>query len=158
MCKDHDLSEMILKKTIKVKDISDAVLDMPEPRGFILSDIENGVRPRYAKSIESLYLLMHWPFISESGSKVDDSTKTSQSGISVYAAIMQHGKTHVAEVFFADEKACNYIGSHKSFSVDFPDNIYHQGYDEWLMNELAEKVLGVRREQVLTQEMVNEEC
>lgn len=154
MCENHIVSEDILEKTIEVKDISNAVLEMPMPRGFVMSDDERGIKPRYAKEIKSLYLIMHWPIISEDESVVDEESGISESGMSMYAAVLPHGKTHVAEIFFVDEKSNSYRGTHKSFSIDFPENQYLEEYDDWLMDELAGKVLGVKNERALVHDVV----
>jgi len=142
--------ENILQDQISLKDISSAVREMPAPRGFVIPDpLNGGVRPRYAKEVKALYLLMHWQMINEDEADLDESRGVSPSGLSMYAALMQHGKTHVAEVFFFNEKTQSYSGSHKCFSIEFPNNLYLAEYDDWLMNALANTVLGVEREQCL---------
>lgn len=138
-----------MEEVITIKDISRAVLEMPAPRGFIWGDSEHGIRPRYAKSVKALYLIMHWPYISDDDSEIDEESGISGSGMSMYGALMEHGKTHVVEIFMADEKTQKYHGSHKTFSVDFPENKYVEEYDDWLMDELAKKVLGVKREKAV---------
>ncbi|MBT4790251.1 MAG: hypothetical protein HON90_01660 [Halobacteriovoraceae bacterium] len=154
MCDNYTETHAVIEKSIKIKDISQAVLDMPSPRGFIMGDAEQGIKPRYAKSIAALYLLMHWPLISEEDAKIDDTTGTSATGVSMYAAILEHGKTYVADIFFADEKTQSYRGSHKSFSIDFPENTYVEDYDDWLMDDLASRVLGVKQERSLGHNIV----
>lgn len=144
MCEGHTTDHELTEKAIKVTDISQSVVDMPSPRGFVMADVEHGIRPKYAKSFKTMYLLMHWPMINEDDSKVDETVGVSSTGLSMYAAVLEHGKTHVAEIFFADEKTKAYRGTHKAFSLEFPDNVYDEGYDDWLMDELANRVLGVR--------------
>ena len=77
---------------------------------------------------------------------LDKDAEISKSGFSVYAAIVQHGKKHVAEVFIANEKDQKYLGSLKAYSVEFPENTYSEGYDDWLMDELAKRLTGVTKE------------
>lgn len=155
MSENHTEASDVVERNIQVKDISQAVLDMPSPRGFVMACEETGVKPRYAKSIKALYLIMHWPMINEDDCELDENTGVSGTGLSMYAALLEHGKTHVAEIFFADEKTQSYRGTHKSFSVDFPENTYVEDYDDWLMDELAGKVLGVKRERTLGHDFVS---
>ncbi len=146
MCDEHQ----IINENIVITDISEAVKDMPENKGFILPDSEKGIRPQFAKEISAIYLLMHWPFINIDGPVgVDEARGLTTSGVSMYAALLPHGKKYVAEVFMANEENQNYMGSVKAFSVEFPQNEYVEDYDEWLMDELAKKVLGVNHEKVL---------
>ena len=144
-----DLRE-IMDQTIVITDISDAVKDMPDKKGFIVADEDKGVRPQFANEITAIYLLMHWPFINTNGPvKVEEDNGLTTSGVSLYAALLPHGKKFVAEIFMASEETQKYMGSTKAYSIEFPNNRYEQGYDDWLMDELANKVLGVSREKVL---------
>ena len=143
-------SEQVINDSIRVIDISDTVSAMPDPKGFIVPDKDAGIRPQFANEIKALYVLMHWPFLNETDPVVIDEEKgISNCGVSVYAAVLAHGKKHVAEVFLANEKDQSYRGSLKAFSIEFPENQYVEEYDEWLMDELAGRVLGVKREKVL---------
>ncbi|MCB9062057.1 MAG: hypothetical protein H6622_11095 [Halobacteriovoraceae bacterium] len=135
--------ENLVNQTIQITDISDALMSMPEPRGFILPDERTGIRPQFAPEITAIFELLHWPFINMGkGCPIDDSN----TAINLYAALVQHGKTHVAEVFVAEERNRKYIGTIKAFSVDIPNNIYDAGYDDWLMEELTKRVTGIARE------------
>lgn len=121
---------------IKIENITEAVLQMPGAKGFLDVTPTGEVRPSYAREIKAAFLLMHWPFFN----------RAEESGLGLYGALMEHGKTHVVEIFFADEESGRYLGSHMTFSVEFPDNLYVEDYDPWLMEELSQKVLGVHRE------------
>ncbi|WP_127716402.1 hypothetical protein [Halobacteriovorax sp. HLS] len=141
---------LVLDEQITITDISQAVKDMPENKGFILADEDKGVKPQFAKEISAIYLLMHWPFINIDGPvNIDEEQGLTTSGVSLYAALLPHGKKFVAEIFMASEETQKYMGSVKAYSVEFPQNHYQEDYDEWLMEELAKKVLGVNREKVL---------
>jgi diadenosine tetraphosphatase ApaH/serine/threonine PP2A family protein phosphatase len=145
-----DQEQLIIEQQITITDISDSVKEMPDPKGFILPDSEKGVSPQFAPEISAIYLLMHWPFLNEEGPvRVDEEKGLTTSGTSLYAALLPHGKKYVAEVFMANEHDQSYMGSIKAFSIEFPNNQYVEDYDEWLMDELAKKVLGVSREKVL---------
>lgn len=124
------------ERVVTINDITEAVKEMPDQKGFILADEERGIIPVYGSSIVALFELMNWNFLE---------TK----GLTLYAAILPHGKTHVAEVFFIDEETGKYVGSHKVFNIAFPGNEYLEDYDPWLMDELAQKVLGVKREKTI---------
>jgi len=147
--------EEVIEQQIRITDISGALMDMPEPRGFIIPDESTGIKPQFAKKITALFTLMHWPFINEGKSSLlDDEAEISNSGLSVYAALVEHGKKYVAEVFLANEKDQRYLGSLKAYSVEFPENVYSEGYDDWLMDELAKRVTGVTKETCVGHHMV----
>ncbi len=131
-------------RSIFIEDITDAVKQMPVPRGFLKEDPLQGIGPVYQDKIETIFLLMNWSFISQEENEEEGPI----SGPSLYAAIMKHGKTHVAETFFANEETGKYMGSHRVFSVKFPENIYNEDYDPWLMEELTTRVLGVRNQSI----------
>lgn len=164
--------ENVSQREIIIENITDAICSMPEQIGLLEFDSERGIKPRFGSEIKAMFLLMHWPMFSMPGlekqilsdlqksdkfkaenkneSEQDDGAKDiSNYGMSMYAAILPHGKKHVAEIFFTDEHTGNYLGSHMVFSIILPDNTYSEDYDPWLMEELANKVLGVHREKSL---------
>ena len=148
----------ITDRQIVIKNITDAICQMPDHKGFLTIDENRSVKPAYTGEIKSLFLLMHWPLFSFPGNNgklnfVDTSKDNSEDitshGLSIYAAVMEHGKSHIAEVFFANEENGEFMGSHMVFSLELPNNEYTEDYDPWLMEELANKVLGVHREKTL---------
>ena len=139
--------EELANEEIKITDISGALKDMPEPRGFIIPDENKGIKPQFAKEITALFVLMHWPFINEGVlSEPHEETGISSNGFSLYAALVAHGKKFVAEIFIVNEKTQQYQGSLKAYALEFPNNSYNDGYDDWLMDELAKRVTGVTKE------------
>ena len=142
-------AEELIDQEIKIEDISGALMDMPEPRGFIVPDSEHGIRPQFAKKISALFNLMHWPFINLGQDALGHKEQTPVSGFSLYAAIVEHGKKYVAEVFLVNEQDQSYQGSIKAYSLEFPENSYSDAYDDWLMDELAKRVTGVTKETCL---------
>lgn len=149
MCENHHHDHEFVDQNIKLVDISRAVIEMPAPKGFLLPDEQNGVRPRFAKRFLAMYMIMHWPLINEAECFEDGETGITHTGLSLYAAVMEHGKTHVAEVFFADEKNKSYRGTNKVFAIEFPNNLYDETYDDWLMDEIATRSLGVKEERAI---------
>lgn len=143
----NDLSS---DRVISIEDITDAVCQSPsDQKGFLEGDGDRGVRPMYAKEISTIYLLMHWPMFKLAQQQEAEENQ----GMSLYAAVLPHGRAHVAEIFFVNEATGAYVGSHMVFKVNFPGGEYLQDYDEWLMEELASKVLGVHREKTLGHEL-----
>ena len=145
MCNNHS-PEHLVEDQIKVTDISSVLKDMPDGIGFIRPDEHKGILPQFAKKISAIYLLMHWPFINDFTNKtINPDLNISRSGFSMYAALVEHGKKYVAEVFIANEEDQCYQGTVKIYSIDFPNNIYDEGYDDWLMSELSKRVTGVTK-------------
>jgi len=140
---DHNIAD----RDIAIEDITLAVKEMPEGETFIKYEMGKGLKPTFAKKIEAIYLIMHWPYVQ--GHEEGNEFEVSKSGISLYAAVMEHGKKHVAEIFFANEETGEMLGTHKVFSINFPKRTYNDHYDDWLMEELAIKTLGVKREKTL---------
>jgi len=140
--------KQIIDQDIVIKNITDAVNKMQAPKSFLRSTPECPLRPAFAKEIKALYLLMHWSFLGPS-EKLPDPTEISENGISLYGALMEHGRAHIVEIFMANEKDGSMLGTHAVYSIEFPHNHYQQEYDDWLINDLAQRTLGVEREQVV---------
>ena len=138
----------VVESSISIKDITLAMRET-EHKSFLIASDKKGVLPRYSDKIRALYLIMHWPCIAAESFEIDKETGVSSFGMSLYAALMEHGKTHVAEVFFADEASSSYYGTHRVFSVEFPENIYDEEYDDWIMDQIASEVMGVKREKTI---------
>lgn len=122
-------------------DITPQINAMPE--GTTLLRFSDGpLKPSYAKELLSLFLLSEWP-LSGNINLPDIPTATGASRwLRLYAALMPHGKTHVAEIFFLlqkkeEEKQGVYLGSSKVLSILFPDNQYHPSYDDEIIETLC---------------------
>jgi hypothetical protein len=140
---DHGIAD----RDITIEDITLAVKEMPDGKTFLRYEKDSGLKPNFAKKIDAIYLIMHWPYVK--GHDEGNEYEVSKAGITLYAAVMEHGKKHVAELFFANEESGEMLGTHKVFSINFPNRTYNDHYDEWLMEELAGKTLGVKREKTL---------
>jgi len=158
-----NISETILSENIEISDITQETKCMPEGGTFISLDNNGQVIPNFAREISSVYLLMHWELLRKDKNSSNKSEHLdpdyqaagmSANGLSLYAVLMKHGKTYVAEIFFQDEYSGQYLGSSHVFSIKFPQNLYSDQYDEWLMEELASKTLGVHREKILAHNLV----
>jgi len=124
------------EELIKIEDITHAFLNSPDQESLIVSDEKRVIRPRYQDTILSLFSLMEFPLF---GSTVN-------SKLSLYGAILSHGKANLIELFFIDEENERYIGTFKVFKVEFPENSYSKDYDEWLMDELSSQAFGISQE------------
>ena len=108
-------AEMLKKHSIELMDITQAIRKMPERQSLLKFD-EPGVRPVYAKRILKLLLLMEWPVFNGEVT----------SWMRFYAAVLQHGKTHVAEVYLMQgsedqSQPGKYLGTFRVYSINLPD-------------------------------------
>lgn len=109
---------------VEILDIRAHVRAMPERQSFLIND-ESGLRSAYVPRPEKIILLMEWP-LGEAGS------------LKAYAAIIRHGKIHVAETFFVSKTEHErYLGSHGVFSLRYPGEEYEARYDDEIAEVLA---------------------
>ena len=85
-------AELLRKHSIELMDITAAIRSMPEGRSLLRFE-GSAVQPVYAKHILKLLLLIEWPLVNGQ----------TEIWTRFYAAILPHGKTHVAEIYFVQE-------------------------------------------------------
>lgn len=136
----------IMNRELFLEDITEATKCSPDGKTFLEISPEGEIKPIYAKEIAAIYLLMNWPMIGN--------YSESETGISLYACLIQHGKKYIAEVFLAQEDSGKHLGTTKVYSLTFPLNQYSKDYDDWLMDELATRVLGKREEKVMAHQYI----
>ncbi|MBT3980805.1 MAG: hypothetical protein HOE90_05580 [Bacteriovoracaceae bacterium] len=143
------ITETIVLDNIVLKEITSETKQMPVGSSFLKLDENGNLKPAFAPEITGIFLVMNWPIFS----KMNENDYEGD-GISLYGALMPHGKTFVVECFFAEESTGKYLGTHKVFSVTFPENTYLKDYDDWLMDELAARTLGIRDQDSLAHKLM----
>lgn len=139
-------AENIFARNIVMEEITHVSKEMSGSGSFIQVTDEGKIIPVYADQVLALYLLMNWPFLPGVAAK-NHNDENNSAGLSLYAVLLPHGKVFVVEVFFLEEKTGKYLGSTRLFRISFPNHQYTKDYDEWLMNELASRTLGLPKEE-----------
>ena len=121
---------------VEVKEITQCLDEMEGSKTFMKLDSKEGLVPTYADHVDALYVLGEWPLFDEANRKSTD------KALQCCAALMPHGKTHVAEVFFFNKRDNIYLGTSSVFSVTLPERRYVEALDDVIISKLSERFFG----------------
>ncbi|MCB0403644.1 MAG: hypothetical protein KDD51_02590 [Bdellovibrionales bacterium] len=114
-----------------IQEITQVLKDMPAGGSFLRFDEGGELLPQYGKQVLAVFELWQSPLLLDG----------KQDRLRCLAALLPHGKIHVAESFFVLADTNTYLGTGRVFRIDLPDGKYDETQDDILIDELREALL-----------------